>query len=96
MDRVRVYQLGLENRMKFYRFDENNIPDKSVYNVVFDGELQTSNAGVQDRLEDIFCTLNVGKKPEGYRGHSLSVSDVVELDGEFWYVDSIGFRKMPW
>ena len=39
------------------------------------------------------------KRQEGYKGHVLSVSDVLELyDGHgstFYYVDQIGFVQIP-
>ena len=30
-------------------------------------------------LEQLFCIFNMGKKPIGYEGHSLSVGDIVVL-----------------
>lgn len=53
-------------------------------------------------LEDIFCKLNTDI-PEGYYGHSLSVSDVIVLKkqnddenpfGKAYYVDFIGFEEL--
>lgn len=48
-------------------------------------------------MEDVYRPFNI----EGhrlYRGHSLSVSDIVEMeDGEsvgFYFCDSIGFKKV--
>lgn len=45
-------------------------------------------------LEELFHILNVGAKPKGYKGHSLSVSDIVELDGVLYYVDSFGWIEL--
>ena len=56
---------------------------------------------IQDEwlLEMIFQKLNVGEKPEGYFGRSLSVSDIVVLNqsGErkAFFVDRIGFKELP-
>ena len=44
-------------------------------------------------LENIFIKFQ-GSKPEGYKGHSLSVSDVVMIDNDIYYVDSFGFKKI--
>ena len=33
-------------------------------------------------------------KPNDFHGHSLSVSDVVELDGEKYYVERFGWKKV--
>lgn len=44
-------------------------------------------------LEDIFRKFNIGR-PKDFKGHSLSVSDIVELDGDKYYCDSFGFVKL--
>ena len=65
----------------------------SMYDKVYDGKIE--DTGDLDRtLENIFYNLNVGHKPEGYRGHSLSISDLVLMDGVYYYVDIIGFKKI--
>ena len=62
--------------------------DPSVYKTVFDG-----NVDAQD-LEDVFAVLNFSH-PVGYNGHSLSVSDIVEIDGSgCFYCDSFGFQEL--
>ena len=49
-------------------------------------------------LESLYAMFNINR-PEDFRGHSLSVSDVIVLrDGEekkAYFVDSIGFRELP-
>ncbi len=67
--------------------------DSSIYGKVFEGVLEAEN------LEEIYRVFN-WDKPEGYAGRSMSVSDIIEVrDGktgerEFYYCDSIGFRKV--
>ena len=62
--------------------------DPSIYNTVFDG-----NVDAQD-LEDVFAVLNFSQ-PVGYNGHSLSVSDIVEIEGSgCFYCDSFGFQEL--
>ena len=43
--------------------------------------------------------MNIGEKPDGYTGHSLSMSDVIvtNIDGEekAYYCDDVGFTEMP-
>lgn len=46
-----------------------------------------------DTLENLYIRFQ-GLKPTTYRGHSLSVSDIVEIDGIHYYCDSIGFEKL--
>ena len=51
-----------------------------------------------ETLEDIYRRFNIDH-PEDFRGHSLSVSDVVVLHENgadaAYYVDSIGFKELP-
>lgn len=94
---VRIWQLKADSdfSMRFISFAEFEKqfgqPCKESYNVIFDGNLQTNN------LEQIYGICNYDH-PEGYNGHSLSMSDVVELydkDGSsFHYVDRFGFKEV--
>jgi hypothetical protein len=62
--------------------------DPAIYKTVFDGPVDAED------LEDIFAALNFDH-PVGYNGHSMSVSDVVQLEnGECYFCDSIGFQKL--
>jgi len=44
-------------------------------------------------LDDIFFFFNK-QIPEDFGGHSLSVSDVVSLDGQFYYCDRYGWSRI--
>lgn len=44
-------------------------------------------------LERIFRQFNI-EKPNDFKGHSLSVSDIVELDGVKYYCDSWEWVKL--
>ena len=46
-----------------------------------------------DILERVYRIFNI-EKPADFKGHSLSVSDVVTLDGAAWYVDTFGFKRL--
>ena len=66
--------------------------DSEIYDRVFEGEVDCTD------LEDVYRMFNL-EHPEGYRGRSLSVSDVVEIigdDGEstFHFCDHIGFKEV--
>ena len=62
--------------------------DPSIYKTVFDG-----NVDAED-LEDVFAVLNFSQ-PVGYNGHSLSVSDIVEIEGGgHHYCDTFGFQEL--
>lgn len=51
-----------------------------------------------EALEELYLTFNL-KCPADFKGHSLSVSDVVVLNREdqagAFYVDRIGFKELP-
>ena len=65
----------------------------SDYQMMYQGVLEA-----QDTLEDLYIKFNIDR-PEGFKGHSMSTSDVVILkrDGEMkaYYVNDIGFRELP-
>lgn len=44
-------------------------------------------------LDGIFEKFNVDR-PADFRGHSLSVSDIIIANGKYYYVDSMGFTKV--
>ena len=49
---------------------------------------------VNGALEELFRIFNIDR-PEQYYGRSLSVSDVVLLDGKYYYCDSFGWSECP-
>ena len=60
---------------------------KNDYKVVYSGQMD-----VED-VEDVYMRLQF-VKPNGYKGHSLSVSDVVFMDGKALFCDSYGFKDV--
>ena len=100
--KIKIYQVNMgrdENRTAFMGMDEREhfLPspkiDSSIYDCVFDGKVECEG------LEDVYQKFNIDH-PEGYRGRSLSVSDVVEVieaesvEPGFYFCDSIGFGKV--
>jgi len=93
----RVWQLkpDADIMMKFIGYDELQKefgePDSDNYRVVYDGEVETND------LEELYAKFNLDHPP-GYEGHSLSMSDVVELyddsGSSFHYVDRFGFQEI--
>lgn len=98
MSKVKVYQIrkqGVPYRFSDYdRALNNGFNFDKDYTLVWDTELNSdSYSDIHDFLEDIFVQLNM-THPDGFTGHSLSVSDIVEVDGVRWYVNGIGFVKV--
>ena len=63
------------------------------YETVFTSEYYANENNDFDILENLYITFQ-GVKPITYNGHSLSVSDIIEIDGIKYYCDSIGFKKL--
>ena len=63
------------------------------YDLVYTAPLEEGTS-----LEDIFTQFNIDR-PEDFRGHSLSVSDVVVLhqngENSCHFVDSFGYKEVP-
>jgi hypothetical protein len=96
----KIYQLPVQHDAKFMGYDfakENNLVlSLDNYNFIWEGEFEVlSDKVVYSYLDYIYMKFQ-GAKPEGYTGHSLSTSDVVELDGKFYYCDSFGWKQLNW
>ena len=83
--------------MRFEPYDRlqatGNVVDKANYELVYSAELTPGTY-----LEDIYTRFNIDH-PKDFKGHSLSVSDVVVLhqNGQdtAHYVDSFGYKSVP-
>ena len=95
-----IYQLkhGDETRdLRFEPYDRlqatGNVVDKANYELVYSAELTPGTS-----LEDIYTRFNIDH-PKDFKGHSLSVSDVVVLhqNGQdtAHYVDSFSYKDVP-
>ena len=95
-----IYQLkhGDETRdLRFEPYDRlqatGNVVDKANYELVYSAPLAPETS-----LEDIYVRFNIDH-PKDFKGHSLSVSDVVVLhqNGQdtAHYVDSFGYKNVP-
>ena len=90
-DTANVCFIGMDSLEKIKHTKSVNA---AIYDKVYDGEMNCVS------LESIYQRFNVSR-PDNYKGRSLSVSDVVEikesdkLEKGFFFVDSIGFEKIP-
>ena len=99
---IKIYQINSDRDTDGYKFmgmdwvkkhwGEQGV-DSEIYDKVYEGTIDGSS------LEDVFCTFNFSR-PVGFKGHSLSVSDIVEViqssetEPGFYFCDSIGFQKV--
>ena len=99
-DTFSIYQLkdGDETRdLRFEPYDRlqaaGHTIDRANYELVYTAPLTAGTS-----LEDIFTRFNIDH-PQDFKGHSLSVSDIVVLhqsgENTAHYVDSIGYKEVP-
>ena len=99
-DTFSIYQIkgGDETRdLRFEPYDRlqaaGNVVDRANYELVYSAPLAPETS-----LEDIYTRFNIDH-PKDFKGHSLSVSDVVVLyqNGQdaAHYVDSFGYKEVP-
>ena len=100
--KLQILQLKSTPELRNYMFTSMSLLEKlnlkvdlNNYNEIYMDDLYSSIFSKNiDILEEIYQKFNIGQKPESYKGHSLSVSDIVVLDGVNYYVDSFGFIKL--
>lgn len=94
--RLKIYQINSDRDVKQVKYwGMESLPKfqnslevcASLYDNVFDAEMDEMG------LETIWDRFNHEKHPL-YRGHSLSVSDVVVTENGAYYCDSFGFQKI--
>lgn len=89
--RIKIYQMNENAKTKFLGLKAQNLKDNTVdasqYEKVFDADINESN------LEGIFQQFNTTHHPL-FRGHSLSVSDIVIRDDGAHFCDVIGFEPV--
>ena len=99
-DTFSIYQIKGGDGTRDFRFEPydrlhaaGNVVDKANYELVYSAELTPGTS-----LEDIYTRFNIDH-PKDFKGHSLSVSDVVVLhqNGQdtAHYVDSFGYKDVP-
>ncbi len=111
-DKYGIYQLKDIPEMREFQFagteslkrrgiikDNLDAVKPENYNLVYVGELSELQGRTQSAtLETVYAKFNINH-PADYKGHSLSVSDIVVLheDGKnsAHFVDSFGFTKLP-
>ena len=99
-DTFSIYQLKQGDETRDFRFEPydrlqaaGNVVDKANYELVYSAPLALGTS-----LEDIYTRFNIDH-PADFKGHSLSVSDVVVLhqnrQDAAHYVDSFGYKEVP-
>lgn len=105
-DSFGIYQINREGSGRSYMFEGTKLLQKlnhkvngADYDLIYVSNLsKTETLSEVETLDMIFERFNMAL-PEDFKGHSLSVSDVILMnqDGKTkaWYVDSVGFTELP-
>lgn len=100
-EKIQAYQIyqvkdGDEYRnLRFQPFDEvSDVISQDDYKLVYEGSLNTTkNDTIDSKLEGLFSKFNTDL-PADFKGHSLSMSDVITIDEKAYYVDRFGFKEV--
>ena len=103
-DAFLIYQIRRGGELDAYRFmnydylqSKGVMPERGGYDAIYTGGL-ADYGNARTNLDMIYQRFNVDH-PADFKGHSLSVSDIVALKQNgvvsCHYVDSIGFRELP-
>jgi len=98
-----IYQIKSGDEYREFRFENyeqliknNRTVDFNNYDKVYESPVSIINIEGKDignKLETIYQKFNTDH-PNDFKGHSLSVSDVVVLDKKPYFVDSFGFKPL--
>ncbi len=91
---VVIYQIKDVGSVDYaYRdFDKNKFRF-SDYQQVY--EMDVDDDFYADILEQLFSLFNqYDKRPKDFEGHSMSVSDIVVIDGKGYYCDAFAWSNM--
>ena len=101
----RIYQIKGGEEYHGIRFSDYSTlekdgfkPNHEDYDMVYQGKKLKADIPDSELLESIYTIFNL-EHPEDFKGHSLSVSDVVVI-GESdkstaYFVDSVGYKELP-
>ena len=103
-DAFLIYQIRRVGELDAYRFmnydylqSKGVTPERGGYDAIYTGGFM-DYGNARTNLDMIYQRFNVDH-PADFKGHSLSVSDIVALKQNgvvsCHYVDSIGFRELP-
>lgn len=102
-ENYKIYQLKDGEKYHGIRFEPYHMIEaiginlnKTDYDLVYEGKIsEIKGNSVDEKLENIYSKFNrYETMPETFMGHSLSISDVVEIGNMAYYVDDIGFKKL--
>lgn len=95
-----IYQLKQDERLHYHLFTSLDSLHRHGYSVERENYdlIYSAPLSEKDTLDGIYEKFNINH-PKDFRGHSLSVSDIVAINKgggiTAYYVDSFGFKEIP-
>ena len=95
----RIHQIkDIGNTIYAFRRYNPNAFDYADYKCVYEGEIECEDRTLPEICEVIYYIFNM-RHPDDFRGHSLSMSDIIELTVNdksiYYYCDICGFQRLP-
>ena len=92
--KIKIYQIKCGHDLKFINYestvktqDGRKQIDRSIYDEVYEGEVDCIS------LSQIFNKFNLDH-PADFKGHSLSVSDIIKTPEGLFFVDNFSFQAV--
>lgn len=98
----KIYQLKVTERTKSALFMSFGVATRMISDLSMDDYSLEWNEDLEEYQEDydyldflngVFRVFNIAR-PRNFKGHSVSISDIIELDGTLYYVDTFGFVEI--
>lgn len=95
---IKIFQINMDRdkkKVKFMPYKFVKRVDFSIYDEIWCGEVPKE----YDHIEGIFEVFNL-YHPNDFHGHSLSVSDIVQvvnsdnIESGYYYCDMLGWKKV--
>lgn len=90
----KILQLRNDTGYRFMNYDFAKLHgfDFADYTLEYEGDIDLlPNESINEVLERLLIKFNIDR-PDNFRGHSISVSDLIDLDGTCCYCNSTGWE----
>lgn len=98
MKHIVIYQIPAKEQYKqylftdvFYQSQKPNL-SLSIYDPVYSFDVTTKKSD-DELLEHFFYVFNMNH-PSDYQSRSVSVSDIIQIDDQYYYCRSIGWENV--
>jgi hypothetical protein len=94
--KYKIFQMAIKSDLKFMEISEEidsiSMPEHG-YKKVYEGDINIKYNSEQEILDSLFELFNI-KHPNDFKGHSLSVSDLIILEDRAYYCQPMGWKEI--